>query len=373
MSPKRLSGFLGFIAALLAGCTDEVRTEVVSAPPVMVAPVAVREVVDRIEATGQLLAKSEASVAAQVGGQVTEIHVDEGARVERGDVLLEIDPERRQLEVASQLALVSERRAQLADARREAGRIRNLRSKGASSQSQVDQAETALALARARAEAARARLGLAERALADSSIRAPFSGQIARRHVNEGEFVTAGQPLIELVSLEGIDVEFYLAERDSGRVRDGASVEVRVAPFPDEVFRATVEMISPTIDERTRTLRVKAAVEDDRRRLKPGLFARADLGLRTRSGVIMIPEEAVILRSDGPVVFVLAEDDRVARVAIETGVQEGGWLEVVTGLSAGDVVVVRGQTRLIDGSVVQVRSANGGTPSAAPVLEQALR
>ena len=132
-------------------------------------------------------------------------------------------------------------------------------------------------------------------------------------------------------------------------------------------------MISPTIDARTRTLRVKASVEDAEGRLKPGLFARADLGLRTRSGVIMIPEEAVILRADGPVVFVLTKDDQVARVAVETGVQEDGWLEIASGLAPDDVVVLRGQTRLIDGSVVKVRDADGGLPGAEPVLEQAAR
>jgi membrane fusion protein (multidrug efflux system) len=359
--------------AVLAGCAEEAPKAVVTAPPVLVAPVELREIVDRIEATGQLLAKSEASVAAQVGGQVTEIHFDEGARVESGDVLLEIDPERRELEVASQRALVAERKAQLADARREAKRIRNLREKGASSQSQVDEAETGLALAAARTEAARAQLGLAQRALADSSIKAPFAGQIAERQVSEGEFVSAGKPLMHLVSQDGIEVEFHLAERDSGRVALGAEVGVRVAPFPDEVFRATVVMISPTIDARTRTLRVKASVEDAEGRLKPGLFARADLGLRTRSGVIMIPEEAVILRADGPVVFVLTKDDQVARVAVETGVQEDGWLEIASGLSPDDVVVLRGQTRLIDGSVVKVRDADGGLPVAEPVLEQAAR
>ena len=375
MSPNRFAAILLALSVVALGCREEVKTAVVTAPPVLVAPVETRTIVDRIEASGQLLAKWKASVSAQVGGQITKIYVDEGSEVEDGQLLLEIDPERRELEVMSQRALVAERQAQLKDAEREAGRLRNLRSKGASSQSQVDEAETGLELARVRTQAARAQLGLALRAVADSSVKAPFAGQVSRRRVNEGEFVTMGQPLVEMVSLDDIEVEFHLAERDSGRVRDGARVEVRVAPFPDEVFAATVTMISPTIDKRTRTLRVKAALDDPDSRLRPGLFARADLGLRTRDGVVMVPEESVILRADGSAVFKLTKEDQVARVPVVTGVHEDGWIEVVEGLAAGDVVVVRGQTRLIDGSVVRVRTVEGREPGAdsADVAAQAAR
>lgn len=363
-----LGALRGLLGVLLAACGEEVHTAVVTAPPVMVAAVEVRDMVDRIEATGELLAKSKARVAAQVGGQVTRIHIDEGAAVEREQVLLEIDPERRELELSSARALVAEQVAQLADRERETRRVRNLHSKGAASQSQLDGAETALELARSRVEAARAQLGLAQRAVADSTIKAPFAGRVARRFVSEGEFVSAGEPLIELVALDEIEVEFHVAERDSGRVREGARVEVRVAPFPDEVFEARVRMISPTIDPRTRTLRVKADLEGAEAKLKPGLFARADLGLRRRSGVIMIPEDAVVLRTDGSVVFRLAADGRVERVRVETGVYEDGKVEVVSGLAPDDVVVVRGQMRLVDGSPVQIRNADGTEAAAAPAV-----
>ena len=109
----------------------------------------------------------------------------------------------------------------------------------------------AVALARARLEGARARLGVAERELADASVKAPFDGRVARRFVSEGEFVKVGAELFELVSYDPLEVEFNLAEIDSGRVRLGQSVEVRVAPYPEQVFSATVTYISPTIDATT--------------------------------------------------------------------------------------------------------------------------
>ncbi len=349
--------------ALFSGCRDEAPVPEALLPPVAVSEVAVRDVRDRIEATGQLLARSEAAVAAQVAGQITRIHVDEGALVEKGQVIVEIDPELRRLEVASRRASVAEALAQQADARREGGRVEKMRSRGAASEAKVDEARTQLELAAARLEAARAGLGLAERALADSSVSAPFAGHLARRYVSEGEFVAGGAPLFDLVALEDIEVEFYLAERDSSLVSEGHRVEVRVAPFPGEVFPATVSVISPTIDPRTRTLRVKAQVDNREGRLRPGLFARADLGVSERSGVVMVPEDALLVRADGSVVFRMAGPGEVERVNVTTGIRRDGMVEIVSGLTATDQVVVRGQGELIDGSRVDVRSTTGQRPT----------
>jgi membrane fusion protein (multidrug efflux system) len=344
---------------VLGGCDREREIVEPAPPPVMIAPVELREVVERIEATGQLLAAAEASVAAQVSGQITRVDFDEGAAVEKGHVILEIDPEQRQLEYQDQHARVAEARAQLAEAERERGRVASLHARSAVSQSHVDEADTALEMARSRLEAADARLGLSRRALSDSSVKAPFAGIIARRYVSRGEFVRTGQQLFDLVALEDIEVEFHLAEVDSSRVAIGAPVSVRVAPFPDRVFKARVSVISPTIDSRTRTLRVKGVLENRDGQLRPGLFARVDLGVARRSGVVMVPEEAVLQRADGSVIFRMRDQREVERVRVTTGVYRDGLVEVARGLVAGDVIVVRGQTELVDGAVVRVRSVDG--------------
>jgi len=352
--------FVCLLAGLALACGGESHEEpVVTAPPVLVTPVELRELVERIEATGELIAKAKASLAAQVDGQVTEVAVDDGSPVVVGQVLLRIDPERRDLEHRNREAGVVEARAQLHEREREAERVRRLSRENAVSQSQLDEAQTNLELARARLAGAEAQLGLARRALADSDVKAPFAGLIARRYVSEGEFVRPGQKLFDVVVLDPVEVEFHLAEVDSGRVEVGDSVDVRVAPHPDEVFRAEVTSVSPTIDPATRTLRVKAVLPNPDGRLRPGLFARADLGVSQRSGVAMVPEEAILQRSDGAVIFRLLEGRRVERLRVETGSHRDGLVEVRAGLQAGDVIVVRGHTSLIDGAVVDVRRADG--------------
>jgi RND family efflux transporter MFP subunit len=142
-------------------------------------------------------------------------------------------------------------------------------------------------------------------------------------------------------------------------------VAVRVAPYPGEVFSAHVTMVSPTIEARTRTLRVQARIDNSDGRLRPGLFAMVDLGLEERRGVSMVPEEAVLQRADGPVVFRLAGADRVERIVLRTGSYQGGRVEVLDGLAPGDRIVVKGHAALHDGEVVRVYGAPAASDEVA--------
>jgi len=346
-------------ALMLAACRGEPEPEEASGQPVTLNPVLAMDLVDRIEATGELLAKERAEIAAEVGGRITEVLIDEGAWVETGAEVLAIDPERRSLERDSARARMDEARESLREREREYRRMRDLRASKVASQTRLDQAETDLKLAKSRLLAAEAQLGVVERALRDATVTAPFSGLIARRTVSRGEFVAPGQELFELVSLDPIEVEFHVTEVDSGRVALGQMVGVRVAPFPDETFGASVTFVSPTIDTRTRTLRVKAQLDNPEGRLRPGLFARVDLGISAREGVPMILEEAILRRADGAVVFRANGENRVERLVIETGVYHDGYVEVVRGLVSGDMIVTRGQARLVEGQRVVPRNPDG--------------
>lgn len=342
-----------------SGCGQEEPEVATPARPVVVAEVAVRTLEERIESTGELLAKSRAEVAAQVDGEITEVHAEEGDPVAEGDLVLAIDPERRELERDRARARVEEARAAVREQEREVARVRVLAEQEVASETRLDSAETALATARARLAAAEAELGVAERALRDAGVRARFAGVIARRHVQVGEFVAPGQPLFELVSLDPLEVEFDLPEADSARVSVGLPLEVGVSPFPGEVFPAEVTVVSPVIDPRTRTLRVRALIRNEDARLSPGLFARAHLGISRRENVLMVPEESVLQRADGAVVFRVASGSLAERRNVETGAIRGGWVEIRSGLSAGDRVVQRGHTDLIDGSPVVARNPDG--------------
>lgn len=342
--------------ALACSRTEE---KVLQAPPVSLADAIAVDLEDRIEATGELVSPNHATIAAEVGGRITALYVDDGAPAARGERVLEIDPERRNLEVRAASAGDKEAKAALVEAQRAAERLVKLFKSNVASKADLDKAETALELARSRVEAASARLAETQRAQRDAEVTAPFDGMVAQRYVSVGEFVQPGTRLFELVALDPIEVEFRVSEIDSSRVKPGQVVGVRVAPYPDEVFQATVTVVAPTIDPATRTLRVKGTLPNPETRLRPGLFARADLGVARREGVLMVPEEAVLQRSDGEVLFRSVEGKRVERRVVKTGVVKDGRIEIVEGLSPGDKVVVRGHMALVDGAVVSVRGTDG--------------
>lgn len=353
---------------VVIACGGEEPAPPPAAPLVVVDAVDGHDLEEQIEATGQIVAVERAELAAEVDGRVTELLRDEGDSVAADEPLLTIDPERRELEMADARAQLAEARAGMGEAQREHDRIEKLQSRGAASNSQLESAQSGLAAAKSRRSAAAARLGVTERALRNATLRAPFSGLVARRMVSRGEFVRPGDPLLELVALDPIEVEFHVAERDSGRVAMGQPVGVLVAPHPDEVFDAVVTMIAPTIDSRTRTLRVKAELVNTDGRLRPGLFARADLGVARREQVPMVPEEAVLQRADGAVVFRFGDDDRVERRVVRTGLYRAGEVEVIEGLSTGDWVVTRGHSKLLDGALVRPRTVDGA-PFSVPSRE----
>jgi len=341
------------------GCSRQKQAEVSLARPVVVQPVQSKDLDVTIEATGGIRAKDSATLASEVAGPITQVMVDEGDAVTAGEVLLEIDPEKRKLELDNARARLAEAQADWKEQQRDLKRVQFLHKQAIASQSALDQATTKVALSQSRMAAALSQVGVAERALRDASVRAPFPGVVSRRAVSRGEYVQVGQALFDIVSLDPVEVEFNVAEQDSARVKDGQEVDVRVAPFPDHVFRGEVTMISPTIDTQTRTLRVKAQIANPDGRLRPGLFARVDLGVAHRTGVLMVPEAAVLVRADGQILYLAGADDRAHKVVVETGIHRGGLVEITQGGHPGDQVIVRGHWDLVDGTLISRRTPDG--------------
>ena len=353
------------LALALMACGAEEKKEAIVAAPVVVARAAVSDVEDRIGGTGELAAPDRAAIAAEVDGRITEVRVDEGSKVAAGALLLEIDPEKRRLDADSARAQLRDAEASFVVAQREYERAKALHDQGIASDSLLDLRGTELSRAEARRDTSAAQRGVAEKLLRDASVRAPFAGLVAKREVSRGDYVRPGQALLEVVALDPIEVEFTVAERDSARVVLGQAVEVSVAPYPDERFLGEVSAVSPVIDPRTRTMRVKARIPNADGRLRPGLFARTDLGVAKRSGAVFVPVEAVLQRADGQVLFTVGADERVKRVVVKTGVEREGRIEITEGLAGDASVVVRGHTALVDGVLVS-RKNEDAAPAAAP-------
>jgi len=375
MTRRTFRSLLGCLAlvAFLSGCGEEVATTEEIIPSVSAVEVAAVDFDQEIRASGDLRARFQTMIAAEIAGRVTELSVDEGGSVAEGAVVIKIDPERRRLDLAAAQARLAQARANFRQETSKVERVRKLRSENISSVERLEEAETALLLAESSVRAEEAAVGVAARALKDASVSAPFAGLVAKRAVELGEFVQPGTNLFELVSMNPLEVVFSLPELESQRITLGQSVQVSVAAPADKTFEAVVTFIAPTVDPGTRTLRIKAEIDNDAALLRPGLFARIHVGTDQRKSVLMVPEEALVQREGGAWLFVIGEGDRVRRVEVETGEQSKGRIEVRGALSAGDRVVRRGHGGLADGMVVVVRDSQSSaleTAAGEPVGAQ---
>jgi membrane fusion protein, multidrug efflux system len=353
--PSLIPSILVALSLLASGCREEVAATEEILPSVSAVEISAVDFDQEIRASGDLRARFQTMIAAEIAGRVTDLSVDEGGSVAEGAVVIQIDPERRRLDLAAARARLAQARANLKQETSKVERVRKLRSENISSVERLEEAETALLLAQSSVRAEEAAVGVAARALKDASVSAPFAGLVASRSVELGEFVQPGTNLFELVSMTPLDVIFNLPELESQRIAVGQRVEVSVAAPADRKFEAVVTFISPTVDPGTRTLRVKAEIDNQALLLRPGLFAKISLGTDQRRSVLMVPEEALVQREGSAWLFVIGDEDRVRRVQVETGHQSKGQIEVRGPVSAGDRVVRRGHGGLADGMVVVVR------------------
>jgi membrane fusion protein (multidrug efflux system) len=352
----RFTAALGSIFLMtLAGCGEEQDLVVDLLPSVSIFRIEAMTLDEEIRASGDLQARFHTMISAEVAGRVTELSVDEGGAVEASAIVLEIDPERRKLDLAAAEAELAQARANLRKERSQAARIRELRSQSVSSIQQLEEAETALELAQSVVRAEEAAVGVARRAVSDSSVAAPFAGLVARRSVELGEFVQPGTELFELVSLDPLEAIFSLTELDTERVKPGQHVAISVGAFPGRTFDGVVTFVAPTVDPATRTLRIKAEIDNSDALLRPGLFARVSLGVARRENVLMVPAEALLQRAGGASLYRVVEGDRVERVSVRAGMTANDMVEVLGDVHAGDRIVRRGHGGLANGMVVVVR------------------
>jgi len=374
--------------------------------PVEVAPVQTKNLLDIVSAGGSVEAAQEVTIAAKIPGRVAAVLVREGDRVLRGQVLIrledrELAAQLQQAEgnlAASQARLrllelgarpqeraqveqaVAQARASFETAAETLNRMQTLLASGAVSQSQLDAARLQYDVARAQYESARQQLSVVQTGarpeeldmaraqvaqaqaavtfarlqLANATITSPLSGTVTTRSVEPGSLASPGVPLMTVAQIDTVSVVLDVSETDLGRLKVGQIATVRADAYPDLTFRGTIKEIGQAADSRTRTFKVKVAVENARHELKPGMFARAEITIGLRENALVIPRDAVVTENGRSVVFVVI-DGRARARQIEVGMISGPVVEVRSGLEAGQSVVVAGQSDLTDGDAVTVR------------------
>jgi RND family efflux transporter MFP subunit len=332
--------------------------------PVGVAESETRLIFSQLQVTGTVTSARSARLSAATSGQVALVNVDAGTRVAEGDVLLTLDPEIPQLEYQSADARERQARLALNDARRRLEEARELAPQRSIAESVVrdleaEVAEDEAALRAASAEAQR-RKALLER----TQVRAPFDGVVAAKLTEAGEWVNPGQAVVTLVSSDELRLDFAVADDYLGAIDESVSVSYRVGQGGEDAYRGTIATVVPVSDPADRTFLLRVTPTADRPVLAPGMSVSALLQIPAGREGVVVARDAVVRYPDGrSVVWVVEAGDNgpvAAERLIRPGQQFAGQVEIVSGLAAGEQVVVRGNETLRSGQPVQVNGALAG-------------
>ncbi|TVS16677.1 MAG: efflux RND transporter periplasmic adaptor subunit [Planctomycetaceae bacterium] len=319
---------------------------------VSVSTVQTMDLQETLDGVGTLEAWATVEISPEITGRITAIRFEEGAFVEEGTVLFELDDDRLRHQRASRKAAIRAVDANVANSRRIYERRLQLRARGVLTEEETEEAEADLEMLLADKERLEADLSLIERELQDTKILAPMTGVVSHRQVDRGAHVTIGRTLAHFYQIDPLEMSFYLPERHLGRVRTGQPVAVSVAAYPDREFQGVVEFISPAVDASTRQFLVKAVIPNEQQELKPGLFAVARVTVGERPDRPVIPEESLVATRRGYMVFVVEDGVAVSR-EVTTGLRLEGMVEIVEGLAEGEQIVREGHLRLSGGDAVQ--------------------
>jgi len=295
----------------------------------------------RLEAVGSLVANQGIFVTNEVAGKVRAIHFESGQLVGRGDLLVELDDSVDEADLAGLIA-----QSNLAQIKVQ--RFGKLLRDRSASQSDFDEASAEL-------DVARAAVAAKEALIAKKRITAPFAGRLGIRILDLGEYMAPGSEIVPLDAFDPIFADFSVPERNLPQIAVGNQVSVKVAAYPERTFPGTIRATNPGIDQATRSLGVRAVLENPDLSLRPGMFAQIEILLPGEEDLLTLPRTAISFAPYGDSVFLIREQEGqtvVERRQVKTGPVAGGRVRILEGLAAGDRVVMGGQVKLYSGQAV---------------------
>lgn len=316
--------------------------------PVSVATAKSEVIPNLLTAVGDLVAVHQVNVTSDVNAQITKIMFTPGTHVTKGTPLVQLfdAPDRGDL---------ANYKAQATVAKLSLDRAKQLAARQFGPQATVDQAQATY-------DQALANIAKTEAIISQKLVRAPFDGELGVRHVNVGQYLTAGTPIVSLTDLSQLYANFTVPENDSGKLKVGQVVRLAVDAYPGRTFDGKITTIETQIATDTRNIQVQATIANPDHILKPGMFVTTTVVLPNKPPVITVPETAVDYTLYGDSVYLITAkkeaNGKTSLTAVQTYVKTGdrvdGRAEIIKGLKAGDRVVAVGQLRLQSGAAVSI-------------------
>jgi membrane fusion protein (multidrug efflux system) len=304
-----------------------------------------------LPAVGSLQSPETTLIASEIAGTAVAIDIPEGRRVTEGHLLVRVDD-------AEARAVLSVARARLTNARARRERLRSLHASSVSSEQALDDAV-------AEFDAAQGAVDEAETRLRKTEIRAPFSGILGLRQVNQGQYLDPGAPIVEITQIDPLELEFALPQRHSGEVELDQVVLGTIGQCGQR-FEGKVDAIDPRVDPATRAVRLQAAVPNPDGKLLPGMAVRVRLVVGAIPNAVVIPQEAIIRQGTKHRVYVVDQEGKARERDVTLGSFFVDGVHVRAGVDVGDKVVVAGHQKLQAGAPT---SAKPYQPTENPNLD----
>jgi membrane fusion protein, multidrug efflux system len=310
------------------------------------------------EVVGSLENVMDPRIAAEVAGRVTRVLGFTGKKVKQGELLAEIDAIDFEIQSRGDTAEIKRLQALLANQERIVERQEKLVGQGFISQNALDEAIAQRSVLREQLSAARARAESTGRSLGKTKVVAPIAGEIETQLVAAGDYVKVGDPLFRLVGTQRMRAHLLFPESAASRIRPGLAVRLESPAAPGRPIVSAIDEIKPTVNAGNRALDAIVRFETADGAFRGGGSVNARVVLEMKKNALMVPEESVVLRPAGKVVYVVG-DGRVAQRLVETGLKQDGWQEILSGLSAGEVLATDGAGFLSDGAAVTLAANKG--------------
>jgi len=373
------NAMLSLTALSLAAFTACQRKEAAPASAAQVPPVEARIIQVKnqpfsasVPITGSLVSKATVEVKAETIGKVVRFPKEEGDRVEAGEAVAWVNDENYQLDLrrAESAVRVIEAsldrvKVQTAYAELELERARKLLASGGITDKELKAADLAerdaraqFAQAQAQLAQAQAEVAMARKRLRDTVIRAPVAGEIQKKHVNPGAYVEAPTAVFSLVDNRRLELESFVASSELGPVRPGQPVKFTVSSFPGNSFEGRVVEMNPAVEGETRSAKVRIQVDNSGGRLKTGMFAEGEILTGITSHAIVIPLAAIYRddRSSKQSSVFVVDKDRAVRRPVVIGRERESEVEIMSGLTPGEFLIIEQSIELADGVRVRPRS-----------------
>jgi len=361
---------IGLGAYFVDGRTREAGKAVSKGPQAVLisaAPVQPRSLEVYEDVVGTLENVIDPTIGAEVAGRVTRVMGFTGKKVTKGELLAEIDAVDFEIQSRGDKAEIGRLTSLLEQQERVVERQQKLVSQGFISKNAVDDAMAQRNALREQLLAAKAKSDATGRSMTKARVVAPIDGEIETQIIAVGDYVKLGDPLFKLVGMQDLRAHLFLPEAAATRIRPGLKVRLSSPAAPDRVLDATIGEIKPTLGASNRAIDAIVKFRGDGTVFRGGGTVNARIVTRIIDNALMVPEQSVVLRPAGKVVYVL--DNGVARQrVVETGLRQDGFQEVVKGLAAGETVAADGAGFLTDGAAVSLpkpRAADGNAKGAA--------